>query len=118
MDHTAPKQKKRLTRIAVALVLLLGVLCGLLRETVLQLECRDRQSVYEQPQIECPLRLLTAVAKLTGNTEAVGSVTGHGLRVLRGGRTVEQVDLILAVVDAFAQNVNGATPSDLALQLR
>src|ERR1035437_4066321 len=45
VHHAAPKQEKRLTWIAVALVLLLVVLGGLLRETVLQLECRDRQSV-------------------------------------------------------------------------
>ena len=52
MDHAAAELEQQLARVAVALVLLDGVLDGLLGEAVLQLERGDRQAVDEQAEVE------------------------------------------------------------------
>jgi hypothetical protein len=49
MDDAATEFEELLARVAVALVLLDRVVDGLLRQTVLQLEGRDRQTVDEEP---------------------------------------------------------------------
>ena len=71
MDDAAPELEEALVRVAVALVLLNGVRHRLLGEAVLQLEGGDRQAVDEQGQVERELRLVTAVAELAGDAEAV-----------------------------------------------
>ena len=47
MHNAAPKREERLTRIAVALVLLDGVGDGLFGETILELEGRNGKAVDE-----------------------------------------------------------------------
>ena len=70
-DDAAAELEQQLARVAVALVLLDGVLDGLLGEAVLQLEGGDRQAVDEQAQVERELRLVRAVAELARDAEAV-----------------------------------------------
>ena len=69
VDHAAAELEQQLARVAVALVLLDGVLDGLLGQAVLELERRDRQAVDEERQIERMRRLVAAVAKLAGDAE-------------------------------------------------
>ena len=71
VDHAAAELEEQLARVAVALVLLDGVLDRLLGEAVLQLEGGDRQAVDEQAEVERELRLVAAVAQLPGDAEAV-----------------------------------------------
>ena len=52
VDDAAAELEEQLPRVAVALVLLDGVLDGLLGQAVLQLEGGDRQAVDEQAQVE------------------------------------------------------------------
>ena len=71
VDHAAAELEQHLPRVAVALVLLDGVLDRLLGQAVLQLEGGDRQAVDEQREVERQLRLVAAVAELPGDAEAV-----------------------------------------------
>ena len=71
VDDAAAELEQLLARVAVALVLLDGVLDGLLGQAVLQLEGGDRQAVDEQAEVERELRLVAAVAELAGDAEAV-----------------------------------------------
>ena len=64
VGHAAAELEQFLTRVAVLLVLPDGVVRRLFREVVLQFKREDRQSVDEKPDIERPLRLVLAVAKL------------------------------------------------------
>src|SRR5258708_2459895 len=50
MHHTAPELEKRFARVAVAAILLDGVIDGLLGEAVFQLERRQRETVDEQAE--------------------------------------------------------------------
>ena len=52
VHHAAAELEQQLARIAVALVLLDGILDGLLGEAVLQLEGGDGQAVDEQAEVE------------------------------------------------------------------
>ncbi len=116
VDHAAAELEELLARVAVALVLLDGVVDGLLGEAVLQLEGGDGQAVDEEAQVERELGLVAAVAQLAGDAEAVGGVALAGLRVARRGRAVEEVEVVRAVLDAVAQHVDDAALGDLALQ--
>ena len=71
VDHAAAELEQQLARVAVALVLLDGVLDGLLGQAVLQLERGDRQAVDEQRRGRVRGGLVAAVAKLAGDAEAV-----------------------------------------------
>ena len=83
VHHAAAELEELLAWVAVALVLLDGVLDGLLGEAVLQLEGDHRQAVDEEAQIEGELGLVAAVAQLAGDAEAVGPVALLGLGVAR-----------------------------------
>ena len=74
VHHAAAELEELLARVAVALVLLDGVLDRLFGEAVLQLKGGDRQAVDEEAQVEGELRLVAAVAKLAGDAETVGRV--------------------------------------------
>ena len=74
VHHAAAELEELLARVAVALVLLDGVLDRLLGQAVLQLEGGDRQAVDEEAEVERELRLVAAVAELAGDAEAVGGV--------------------------------------------
>jgi hypothetical protein len=71
VHDTTSELEELFARVAVAPVLLDGVLDGLLGEVVLQLEGGDRQAVDEEAQIEGELRVVAAVAKLPGDREPV-----------------------------------------------
>ena len=116
VHHAAAELEELLARVAVALVLLDGVLDRLLGQAVLQLEGGDRQAVDEEAQVERELRLVAAVAELARDAEAVGGVALLGLRVARRWRAVEEVEVVRPVLDAVAQHVDGAALADLALQ--
>ena len=79
VDDAAAELEQQLPRVAVALVLLDGVLDGLLGQAVLQLERGDRQAVDEQAQVEGELRLVAAVAQLARDAEAVAAKRSSAL---------------------------------------
>jgi len=72
------------------------------REAVLQLEGEDRQAVDEQADVERPLRVVTAVAKLADDGEAVLLEALLRLRVSGRRRAAEQLQMVRAVLDAVA----------------
>ena len=92
VDDAAAELEQLLARVAVALVLLDGVVDGLLGEAVLELEGGDRQAVDEQAQVEGELGLVAAVAELAGDAEAVGGVPLRGCGLPGDGRAVEEVE--------------------------
>ena len=115
VGHAAAELKQRLARVAVRLVLPDRVVHRLLGEAVLQLEGEDRQAVDEQPDVERPLRLVAAVAKLPGDREVVLREAFLRLHVRRRRRAIEQVQVMRPVPDAVAQHVDGAALRDRSL---
>ena len=116
VGDAAARLEQLLARVAVALVLLDGVVDRLLGEAVLQLEGEDRQAVDEQADVEGPLGLVAAVAQLAGDGEAVLPEALLRLRVVGRGGAVEQVEVVGPVPDAVAQHVDGAALADLPLE--
>ena len=91
---TAPQLEELLPRIAVAAVLLDGVVDCLLGQAVLDLEGEDRQAVDEEAEIEGQRGLVAAIAELSGDAEAVGAETllGRGVSGARGA--AEERDVV------------------------
>ena len=116
VGDAAAQLEQLLPRVAVALVLLDGVVDRLLGEAVLQLEGEDRQAVDEQPDVERPLGLVAAVAQLAGDGEAVLPEALLRLRVVGRRSAVEQVEVVGPVPDAVAQHVDGPPLADLPLE--
>ena len=116
VGDAAAQLEQLLARVAVALILLDGVVDRLLGEAVLQLEGEDRQAVDEQPDVERPLGFVAAVAKLAGDGEAVLPEALLRFRVVGRGGAVEQVEVVSPVPDAVAQHVDGAALADLTLE--
>ncbi len=113
VHHAAAELEQPLARVAVALVLLDGILDGLLGEAVLQLEGGDRQAVDEQAQVERAARLVHAVGELARDREAVLRVQSLGLGVARRRRAVEQIEVHRPVLHALAQHIDDAALADL-----
>ena len=118
VGDAAAELEQLLARVAVALVLLDGVVDRLLRQAVLQLERRDRQAVDEQAEVERELRLVGAVAELPRDAEAVAREELDRRLVVRRRRPVEEVDVVRPVLDPVAEDVDRAALRDLALQPR
>ena len=114
--HAASELEEFLAGVAVALVLFHGVLNRLLGETVLQLERGNRQAVDEQTEIECELSLVTAVAELACDREAVLGVAFSSDGIAGRRRTVEEFDVMRPILDPLAEHVDHAAPADLALE--
>ena len=112
----APELEQLLARVAILLVLQHRVVRRLLGETVLQLEREHRQPVDEQPDVQRPLRLVPAIAKLPGDGEAVLLEPFLRRRVVSRGRAVEQVQVQRPVLDPVTQHLDRAALDDLALQ--
>ncbi len=91
VGHAAAELKQLLARVAVLLVLPHRIVNGLLGEAVLQFEREDRQAVDEEPEVERPLRLVAAVAKLPDDAEAILLETLLRLHVPGRRRAVEDV---------------------------
>ena len=116
VGDAAAELEQLLARVAVALVLLHRVGHRLLGEVVLELEGDHRQAVDEQPDVQRPLGLVAAVAKLAGDREAVPPEALLRLGVVGRGGAVEKVEVVGAVADAVAQHVDGAALADLTLK--
>ena len=71
VGHAAAELEELLARVAVLLVLPDRVVHRLLGEAVFQLEGEDRQAVDEQDHVQGELGLVTAIAELTADGEAV-----------------------------------------------
>ena len=112
----APELEQLLARVAILLILQHRVVHRLLGKAVLQLEGEHRQPVDEQPDVQRPLRIVPAVAKLPRDREAVLLEPFLRLRVVSRGRAVEQIQVQRSVLDPVAQHVDGAALDDLALQ--
>ena len=118
VGDAAAELEQLLARVAVLLVLPDRIVHRLLGQAVLQLEGEDRQAVDEQPDVQRPLGLGTAVAQLPCDGEAVLLEPFPRLLVARRRRAVEQLQVVRDVLDAVAQHVNGAALRDFALQPR
>ena len=118
VGDAAAKREQLLVRIAVLLVLPDRVVHRLLGEVVLELEGDDRQAVDEERDVERPLRFVPAVAKLSGDGEAVPLEAVPRLLVARRRRTVEEVEVVRAMPDTVAQHLDRAPLGNLALQPR
>ena len=118
VGDAAAKLEQLLARIAVLPVLLDRVVHRLLGEVVLQLEGDDRQAVDEERDVERPLRLVAAVAKLPDDGEAVPPEAVPSLLVAGRRGAVEEIEVVRAVPDAVAQHLDRAPLGDLALQPR
>ena len=118
MSNAAAELEQLLARIAIPLVLLDGVIDGLLGQAVLQLEREYRQAVDEQRDVQRPLRLVPAVVQLPGDGEAVPLEAFLCFFVAGRWRAVEEIQMVRAMLDAMAQDVDGAALGDLALQPR
>ena len=116
MRQASADLEQPLTRVAVAAVLLDGVVHGLFGEAVLQLEGRHRQAVDEDGKVERKLGLVAAVAKLPRDAEDVGREPLGGRGVAGGRRSVEEVHVVRPVLDPVSQHVHDAAPADFALQ--
>src|SRR5690348_2829650 len=93
MDHAAAEREQGLARLAIALVLRDGVLHGLLRQAVLELERGDRQAVETQADIERAPGFVSAVGELPRDGEPVLRVEGFGLSIARRRGGVEEVEM-------------------------
>ncbi len=71
VSNATAELEQQLARVAIALVLLNRILNRLLGEGVLQLEGGDGQAVDEQAEVECELRLVSAVSQLSGDRKTV-----------------------------------------------
>ena len=116
VGDAAAQLEQPLPRVAVALVLLDGVVHRLLGEAVLQLEGEDRQTIDEQPDVQGPLDLVAAVAQLAGDGEAVLPEALLRLGVVGRGGAVEQVEIVRPVPEAVAQHLDAAPLADLPLE--
>ena len=116
VSNAASELEQLLARSAVLLVLLDRVGRRLLGEAVFQLEGENWQAVDEQGDVEGAVRLVAAVAELPNDGETVLSKAFLRLRVSSGRRTVEQIQVVCAVIHAVAQHVDGAALGDLALE--
>ena len=114
--HRAAELEELFARVAVTLVLFHSVFDRLLGEAVLQLERGDRQAVDEQAEVERPLRLVAAVAKLARDREAVLRVAFSGRRVAGRRCAVEEFDVMRPVLDPIAEHVDDTTLANLALE--
>ena len=114
--HRAAELEELLAGGAVTLVLLHRVLDRLLGEAVLQLEGEYRQTVDEETKVESTLGLVTAVAELACDGEAVLRVAFSGGGVAGRRCTVEEFDVMWPVLDPLAEHVNHAAFADLALE--
>ena len=113
VHRTAAELEQPFARIAVAPVLLDGILDRLFGEAVLQLESGDRQAVDEQAQVESAVHLVAAVGELARDREAVLRVPYLGPGVAFRCRAVEQVEVQRPVRHALAQHVDDAAFADL-----
>src|SRR5690606_5367164 len=100
------------TQRALDLVLFVNGLPGF------ELEGENRQAVHEEHQVQGPLRLVAAVAKLAGDGKAVLRIQRPGLRVSRRRRAVEKLDVVRSVLNPVAQYVHHAALAHLALKPR
>src|SRR5271166_1450198 len=116
MRHAAAEFEQPLAWIAVTFVLLDRVFDGLLRQAVFQFEGRNRQPVDEQREIEGVRNLIVTVTKLPRDRETIQSETPRGLCVAGRRRAVEECDVMRAVLDAVAQDIDDPAPADLALE--
>jgi hypothetical protein len=118
VHHAAAELEQPFARVAVAPVLLDGIVDRLFGEAVLQLESGDRQAVDEQAQVERAARRVAAVGELARDREAVLRVPRRGPGVARRGRAVEQVEVQRPVRHALAQHVDDAAFADLGRKAR
>jgi hypothetical protein len=116
VNHAAAGLEQFFSAVAVALVLLDGILDRLLRQAVLEFERGDRQAVDEQRKIERVGGVVAAVAKLAGDREPVQREAPGGLGVAGRRGAMKQVHVVRTVLDPVAQNLDDAALAGLALQ--
>src|SRR6266508_873723 len=73
---------------------------------------RGRQAIDEQAEVERELRLVGAVPELARDAEAVARKPLDRLLVVRRRSAVEEVDVVRAVLDAVAQDVDSPAARD------
>ena len=106
MRDAPPEFVELFARVSVPPVLLDRVVHGLLGQVVLEFERDDGQAVDEERDVERPLRLVAAVAKLPGDAEPVPLEAFTCPLVARRGCPVEEIRVIYAMGHALAQHVD------------
>ena len=116
VDHAPAQLEERVVRVAVASILLNGVVHRLLGEVVLQLEGCNRQTVDEQSEVQRKSRLLPAITQLARDRKPICLMACPCRLVAGGWRAEEQIDVTRPVLDALAQDINDAALADLTPQ--
>ena len=116
MRDTPPESKQLFSRVPVFSILPDCIVHRLFGEAVFQFEREHGHPVDEQADVQRPLRLVPAVAKLAGDREAVLFEAFLRAGVVGRRRAVEQIQVQRSVLDPVAQHVDGAALVDLALQ--
>ena len=118
VGNAAAQFEEPFPRIAVRLVLPHRIVHSLLSEVVLQLEGENRQAVDEERDVQRPLGLVAAIAKLPRHGEAVLlKALTSGLVAFRGAG-VEQLQVMRAVPDSVTKDMDRPALADLALKPR
>ena len=115
VGHASAELEQFLPGVAVLLVLPDRIAHRLLGQAVLELEGENRQAVQEEPNVQRPLGLVAAVAKLPSDREAVLFEALLRFLVPGRGRAVEQIQVVRPVLDAMPQDVDRAALADLPL---
>ena len=101
-----PELEQLLAWVAILLILQDRVVHRLLGQVVLQLEGEHRQPVDEQSDVQPPLRLVPAAAKLPRDCEAGSARTALSLAGCRRRRAAERIQVQRSVLGPVAVHVD------------
>src|SRR5438552_1696695 len=108
VNDATPKFKQTLPWVAIALVLLHGIGNSLFGQAVFQLKRGYGQSVHEQSEVQSKRSLFSAVTELSRHREAILLGPRCRLDVAWCWGSVEEIDVVSAVLDSVPQCVDNA----------
>ena len=116
VSERAPEGEQQLLRVAVALVLLHGIIDGLPGDVVLQLEREHGNAIHERHKIHRIAAVARTVVHLPGDHESVGRKQLRGPRVTGARLRVVEVHVLAEVIHSAPEDVHHPTLRDLTLQ--